>query len=72
MVTLSPAARALLESDALAHLVTLGSDGSPQVTCIWVGLDGDEIVSPALRRSAQAAERALEPTRRDVAGRRRR
>jgi PPOX class probable F420-dependent enzyme len=45
MVTLSPAARTLLESDALAHLVTLGSNGSPQVTCIWVGLDGDEIVS---------------------------
>ena len=45
MVTLSPAARALLESAALAHLVTLGSNGSPQVTCIWVGLDGDEIVS---------------------------
>ena len=38
-------ARAVLESDALAHLVTLNSDGSPQVTCIWVGLDGDEIVS---------------------------
>jgi PPOX class probable F420-dependent enzyme len=49
MVTLSPAARALLESDALAHLVTLGSDGMPQVTCIWVGLDGDEIVSGHLR-----------------------
>ena len=38
-------ARALLESDALAHLVTLNADGSPQVTCIWVGLDGDEIVA---------------------------
>ncbi len=38
-------ARALLESDALAHLVTLNADGSPQVTCVWVGLDGDEIVS---------------------------
>jgi PPOX class probable F420-dependent enzyme len=38
-------ARAVLESDALAHLVTINRDGSPQVTCIWVGLDGDEIVS---------------------------
>jgi PPOX class probable F420-dependent enzyme len=38
-------ARAVLESDALAHLVTLNRDGSPQVTCIWVGLDGDDIVS---------------------------
>ena len=38
-------ARELLESDALAHLVTLNRDGSPQVSCIWVGLEGDEIVS---------------------------
>ena len=42
---LSESARRLLESDALAHLVTLNPDGSPQVTCVWVGLDGHEIVS---------------------------
>ena len=42
---LPPEARELLESAALAHLVTLNGDGSPQVTCVWVGLDGDEIVS---------------------------
>ena len=47
---LPDSARRLVESDALAHLVTLNSDGSPQVTCIWVGLDGDEIVSGHLRR----------------------
>jgi PPOX class probable F420-dependent enzyme len=45
MATLTPEARALLESDALAHLVTLNPDGSPQVSCVWVGVDGDEIVS---------------------------
>ncbi len=38
-------ARGLIESGVLAHLVTLGRDGSPQVTCIWVGLDGDQLVS---------------------------
>ena len=38
-------ARRLVESDALAHLVTLNADGSSQVTCIWIGMDGDEIVS---------------------------
>ena len=37
--------RAVLESPALAHLVTLNPDGSPQVTGVWVGLDGDEIVT---------------------------
>ena len=46
---LHPAARELLESDAIAHLVTLNRDGSPQVSCVWVGLDGDEIVSGHLR-----------------------
>lgn len=40
--------RAVLESDALAHVVTLGRDGSPQVTIAWVGLDGDEIVFATL------------------------
>jgi PPOX class probable F420-dependent enzyme len=47
--SLPASARALLESDALAHLVTLNRDGSPQVTCVWVGLEGDEIVSGHLR-----------------------
>ena len=35
----------LFELGSLAHLVTLNSDGSPQVSCVWVGLDDDEIVS---------------------------
>ena len=48
MSVLPPSARAVLESDALAHLVTLNRDGSPQVTIVWVGLDGDEIVSDHL------------------------
>jgi PPOX class probable F420-dependent enzyme len=50
-VTLLPkSARELLESNALAHMVTLNRDGSPQVTIVWVGLDGDEIVSAHLNR----------------------
>jgi PPOX class probable F420-dependent enzyme len=44
MTSLPDSARTLLESTALAHLVTLNPDGSPQVTIVWVGLDGDEIV----------------------------
>lgn len=42
-------ARAVLESAALAHLVTLNRDGSPQVSVVWVGLDGDDVVSGHLR-----------------------
>jgi PPOX class probable F420-dependent enzyme len=37
--------RRLVASGSLAHLVTLNADGSPHVTCIWVGLEDDEIVS---------------------------
>ena len=44
-MTLPDSARELIESGALAHLVTMNRDGSPQVTCIWVGLDGDQIVT---------------------------
>ena len=34
----------VVESGRLAHLVTLNPDGGPQITCVWVGIDGDEIV----------------------------
>jgi PPOX class probable F420-dependent enzyme len=36
--------RRVLDSAALAHLVTLNPDGSPHVTCAWAGLQADEIV----------------------------
>ena len=45
MTSLPDSARAVLESPALAHLVTLNPDGGPQVSIVWVGLDGDEIVA---------------------------
>jgi PPOX class probable F420-dependent enzyme len=45
---LPPSARELLETEAVAHVVTLNEDGSPQVTAAWVGLDGDEIVLATL------------------------
>ena len=45
MATIPDCARAVLEGSGLAHLVTLEPDGRPQVSIVWVGLDGDEIVS---------------------------
>jgi PPOX class probable F420-dependent enzyme len=42
------AARAIIESDALAHLVTIAADGRPQVSCVWVGLEADDIVFASL------------------------
>jgi PPOX class probable F420-dependent enzyme len=50
MTGLPDSARFVIASAALAHLVTLNRDGSPQVTCVWVGLDGDEIVCGHLPR----------------------
>jgi PPOX class probable F420-dependent enzyme len=37
-------AKQVVESGRLAHFVTINRDGSPHVTIVWVGLDGDEIV----------------------------
>ncbi len=48
MAVLPDSAREVLRSNALAHLVTLNPDGSPQVSIVWVGLDGDEIVAAHL------------------------
>jgi PPOX class probable F420-dependent enzyme len=42
--------RGLIESGPLAHLVTLNPDGGPQVTVVWIGIEGDEIVSGHLFR----------------------
>jgi PPOX class probable F420-dependent enzyme len=42
-----------LSAGNLAHLVTLNSDGSPQVAIVWVGVDGDEIVSGHLMTQQQ-------------------
>ncbi|MGA8644545.1 pyridoxamine 5'-phosphate oxidase family protein, partial [Candidatus Binatus sp.] len=36
--------RELIEQGPLAHLITLNSKGSPQVTLIWVGIENDEFV----------------------------
>jgi PPOX class probable F420-dependent enzyme len=49
-MSLHPAALELLESSALAHMVTLNADGSPQVSIVWVGVEGDELVTAHLPR----------------------
>jgi len=61
MTALPDSAREVIDSDALAHLVTLNSDGSPQVTCVWVGLDGDEIVAGHLRLQQKLRNIARDP-----------
>jgi PPOX class probable F420-dependent enzyme len=42
--------RERIESGPLAHLTTINADGSPQVTVIWIGLDGDDVLSGHMGR----------------------
>jgi PPOX class probable F420-dependent enzyme len=42
---ITPAIRELIDSGPLAHVTTLNTDGSPQVSVVWVGLDGNEFVT---------------------------
>ena len=51
MADLPDSARELIESHALAHLVTLNEDGSPQASIVWVGLEDGEIVCGHLPRN---------------------
>jgi PPOX class probable F420-dependent enzyme len=44
MTSLPESARALVDAGRLAHVVTLNDDGSPQVSCVWIAMDGDELV----------------------------
>jgi PPOX class probable F420-dependent enzyme len=61
MAGIHPEAVKLIESDRLAHMVTLNPDGSPQVSCVWVGLDGDEIVSGHLPRNQKVKNVERDP-----------
>jgi PPOX class probable F420-dependent enzyme len=51
---LPESAKELIRSDALGHLVTIGEAGAPQVTCMWVAVDGDDLLTahlnPQLRK----------------------
>jgi PPOX class probable F420-dependent enzyme len=60
-MSLHESAKELIRGGALGHLVTLNEDGSPQVTCVWVGVDGDDLVTAHLNPS----QRKLENVRRD-------
>lgn len=44
-MTLSDSARELIRSGAIGHLVTVNEGGSPQVTCVWVAVEGDELIT---------------------------
>jgi PPOX class probable F420-dependent enzyme len=51
----------LIKSGCLAHLVTMNGDGSPHVTLVWIGVDGDEIVAGHLPRNRKVRNIERDP-----------
>jgi PPOX class probable F420-dependent enzyme len=58
---LPDSAKELIRSGALGHLVTINRDASPQVTCVWVAVEDDELLTAHL----DPRQRKLENVRRD-------
>ncbi len=61
MTLLTPELRDLISSGPLAHLATINADGSPQVSVIWIGLDGDDVVSGHLGRYVKVRNAERDP-----------
>jgi PPOX class probable F420-dependent enzyme len=57
---LSEKARALITRPVLASLATLNPDGSPQITPLWVDLDGDDVVFNTARGRKKARNLELD------------
>jgi PPOX class probable F420-dependent enzyme len=56
-----PALRDLVSTSPLCHLTTLNPDGSPQVTVVWVGVDGDELVTGHLPHNQKVRNMERDP-----------
>jgi PPOX class probable F420-dependent enzyme len=53
--------RDLIASGPMTHLSTVNADGSPQVTVIWIGLDGDDLVSGHMSRHVKLRNMERDP-----------
>lgn len=47
-MVLADSGKELIRSGAIGHLVTIARDGAPQVTCVWVAVDGDDLLTAHL------------------------
>jgi PPOX class probable F420-dependent enzyme len=61
MADIPESVRALVAEGHLAHLVTMNADGSPQVSIVWVGFDGDELVSAHLHEALKVRNLRRDP-----------
>jgi PPOX class probable F420-dependent enzyme len=53
--------RDLIESGPLTYVSTINADSSPQVTAIWIGLDGDTLISTHMRYNAKLRNMQRDP-----------
>jgi PPOX class probable F420-dependent enzyme len=57
----TPAARAIFAKRAIAHVASVGLDGAPYVSPVWVELEGDDIVINTALGRAKARNMANDP-----------
>ena len=56
---LPDSAKELIRAGAIGHLVTLGASGGAHVTCVWVGVEGENLLTAHLN-TAQKKLRNVE------------
>ncbi|WP_426571865.1 PPOX class F420-dependent oxidoreductase [Aquihabitans sp. McL0605] len=61
MTLLTDEVRTAITAGRLAHLTTLNPDGSPQLSVVWIGLDGDDIVIGHLMGGRKVTNIAHDP-----------
>jgi PPOX class probable F420-dependent enzyme len=61
MAEIPEQARHVLESAMVAHMVTINPDGSPQLSCVWVGVRNGDIVVASLPRNRKVRNVSRDP-----------
>jgi PPOX class probable F420-dependent enzyme len=61
MATLSPTQQAFLKAPNFAVVATVGEDGSPQSTVVWIDTDGENVVFNTKRGRAKVAHLERDP-----------
>ncbi|MBF4770453.1 PPOX class F420-dependent oxidoreductase [Nocardioides agariphilus] len=61
MTLVNQALRDLVATGPLCHLSTVNPDGSPQVTVVWVGVDGDDLVTAHLPHNQKVRNMERDP-----------
>lgn len=61
LIQLDATTRGAVASGRLAHIVTVNPDGSPQVSCVYVGWDGDELVAGHLQNYSKLKNLRRDP-----------